>query len=84
MNASYPNPFNPSTNIGFQLPGIAKVSLAVYDVLGRKVSVLIDGQPMSAGHHVVRFDGSDLASGMYFYRLTAGEFSEVGKMVLMK
>ncbi|TKJ42459.1 hypothetical protein CEE37_01895 [candidate division LCP-89 bacterium B3_LCP] len=78
-----PNPFNPTTVIGFQLPNAGKVNLAIYDISGRQVAELVNGW-RDAGMHEVTFDASDLASGIYLYRLQAGEFSGVGKMVLVK
>ena len=80
---NYPNPFNPSTFIIFDLPREAKVKLGVYDVMGRLVKVLIDEQ-MQAGRYRVEFRGDGLASGVYFYRLEAGGFVSVKKMVLVK
>ncbi|CUT01050.1 T9SS type A sorting domain-containing protein, partial [Candidatus Kryptobacter tengchongensis] len=80
---NYPNPFNPSTFIKFDLPREAKVKLGVYDVMGRLVKVLIDEQ-MQAGRYRVEFRGDGLASGVYFYRLEAGGFVSVKKMVLVK
>jgi subtilisin family serine protease len=84
LEGNYPNPFNPNTNIAFQLPAISRVSLKVYNVLGQEVATVINGESMGAGRHVVNFDGNNLASGIYFYRLTADRNSVVGKMVLMK
>ncbi len=80
---SYPNPFNPTANISYALPAAGKVMLCVYDVNGRLVNTLIDGS-REAGVHEVTFDASNLASGVYIYRLSAGDFSATGKMVLMK
>jgi len=79
----YPNPFNPTTAIGFELPVPSKVKLNVYDVNSRIVAEVVDGY-RSAGSHEVTFDGSGLASGVYLYRLEAGDFSATGKMVLLK
>ena len=78
-----PNPFNPTTTISFALPEAARVTLAVYDVSGRQVAELVNGW-RDAGSHEVTFDGSNLTSGIYVYRLTADNFSASGKMVLMK
>jgi hypothetical protein len=78
-----PNPFNPTTTIGFALPEAAKVMLSVYDVSGRQVATLVNGW-REAGSHQAVFDGSALASGVYLYRLSADNLSTVGKMVLMK
>jgi hypothetical protein len=81
---NYPNPFNPSTQISFFLAADSKVSVKVYDVTGQLVAVLINNELRTPGVHSVLFDGSDLASGIYFYRLEAGDFSETKKMLLVK
>jgi hypothetical protein len=83
MIGNYPNPFNPSTVLAFNLPATAYVNLAVYDVSGRQVATLINGW-RNAGHHDVTFDASNLPSGVYLYSLSAGEFQASGKMILMK
>jgi hypothetical protein len=83
LDQNYPNPFNPTTTISYTLPVDADVSLAVYDVLGQKVAQLIEG-PMTAGIHHVRFDGSNLASGIYVYRLLAGDFVAAKRMIILK
>ena len=80
---NYPNPFNPSTEIQFTLPEASRVTLAVYDVQGREVARLLDGQ-QEAGPHTVTFTAADLPTGTYIYRLTAGAVTESGRMVLMK
>jgi hypothetical protein len=85
---NYPNPFNPETRIDFELPQGCRVELSVYNLLGRKVRVLADGD-YSAGSHTVAWDGRDdygsaVSSGVYFYRLTASGISETRKMLLMK
>ena len=80
---NYPNPFNPETEIGFNLPEAAMVNITVYNALGQVVDVLVDSN-LPAGHHVVRWNGERLASGVYFYRLIAGEFTNTKRMVLMK
>jgi polyhydroxybutyrate depolymerase len=80
---NYPNPFNPSTTIKYELPKSSVVRLSVYDMLGREVSVLVN-ERMNAGVHEVKFDGSNLASGVYFYRLTAGGFVQAKKLVIVK
>jgi len=80
---NYPNPFNPSTYISFDLPRNVKVKVSVYDVLGRLVKVLVDGE-MPAGKHRIEFRGDGLPSGVYFYRLEAGDFMDVKKMMLIK
>ncbi len=83
LKPNYPNPFNPTTKIRFDLPDAARVNLAVYDVSGRLVAEVVDGW-RDAGSHEVTFDGSGLASGVYFYSIEAGDFSAVRKMVLVK
>ncbi len=80
---NYPNPFNPSTKISFTLPHYEKTSLIIYDVLGREISVLLNRE-MSAGEYEISFDGSSLPSGIYFYRLTSGNYSQIRKMLLVK
>jgi photosystem II stability/assembly factor-like uncharacterized protein len=81
--STYPNPFNPSTTIAYDLPKAGRVSLRVFDLLGREVAVLKDGF-VEAGSHRVTFDGSSLASGIYFARLDAGAFSQTKKLMLLK
>jgi hypothetical protein len=71
LDQNYPNPFNPSTTISYQLPWSANVYLAVYDLLGREVKVLVNERQLP-GDHNVRFNGAGLASGIYFYRIQAG------------
>ncbi len=80
---AYPNPFNPTTTLSYALPEAGKVQLQVFDVNGRLVQTLVDGQ-REAGVHEVTFDASNLASGVYIYRLQAGDFNASGKLVLMK
>ncbi|MFV1882996.1 MAG: T9SS type A sorting domain-containing protein [Balneola sp.] len=84
LKQNYPNPFNPSTNIQFSLPEASKVTLNVYDMLGRKVATLLDGKQLNAANHAVKFDASALASGMYIYRIEAGSFVSTRKMMLIK
>ncbi len=83
LNQNYPNPFNPATTISFSLPNAADVSLRIYNVLGQEVETIVDG-PMEAGQHQVTFDATNLSSGMYFYRLKSGSFTETRKMTLVK
>jgi len=83
LKQNYPNPFNPSTQIAFNLKKQGNVTLAVFDVLGREVATLVN-RTMDAGNHKVTFLADELPSGVYFYKLTSGDASQVRKMVLMK
>jgi hypothetical protein len=83
LEHNYPNPFNPSTTIGFNIPMDDIVQLKVYDVLGNLVSTLVNG-PVKAGRHEIKFNGKDLSSGIYFYSLKATNFQQTYKMVLIK
>jgi hypothetical protein len=80
---NFPNPFNPSTNIKFQLRETGHVSMVIYDHIGREVLTLID-QPMSAGYHNVTVGADRLASGVYFYRISVNDFTSTKKMLLLK
>ncbi len=80
---NYPNPFNPSTRISYAIPIPVYVKLTVYDMLGREVQTLIDGEH-EAGYRSVEFNGSRLSSGMYFYKMQAGSYIEIKKMQLLK
>ncbi len=81
---NFPNPFNPTTNISFSLPRPVRVTLSVYNLLGQKVAAPIEGALLSAGRHSVRFQGGHLPNGIYYYRLEAGTFAAVKRMVLLK
>jgi hypothetical protein len=86
--ANYPNPFNPTTEISYQLPEAAHVTLAIYNIEGQQVRTLVDGV-VGAGEHVVEWNatsdaGQRVASGVYLYRLTAGDYTESRKMLLLK
>jgi len=88
LSQNYPNPFNPETNINFQLKADADVKLEVYNLRGQKITTLVD-EFTSAGNHTVRWEGLNsegrsVASGMYFYKLSSGDYSTTKKMVLMK
>jgi photosystem II stability/assembly factor-like uncharacterized protein len=83
LNQNYPNPFNPSTKIDFTLPKSEFVSLKVYNILGEEIATVVADQ-LQAGSHTYQFDGRNLASGVYLYRIEAGEFQQVRKMVLIK
>lgn len=81
---NYPNPFNPTTKINYELPRTSKVSLVIYDILGREVVKLVNNEFKEAGRYVVEFDAKNFASGVYFYRIEAGSFVDSKKMVLIK
>ena len=83
LDQNYPNPFNPATTISFSLPSKSFVSLKVFDVLGREVSTLVS-EELSVGTYSWSWNAEGLASGIYFYRLQAGTFSETKKLVLIK
>ncbi|TET69500.1 MAG: T9SS type A sorting domain-containing protein, partial [Candidatus Zixiibacteriota bacterium] len=80
---NYPNPFNLTTTFSYALASGAEVSLEVYNLLGRKVATVVN-EHQAAGYKSVRWDASDCASGVYFYRLTAGEFSQTRRVMLLK
>ncbi|MCH8325863.1 MAG: T9SS type A sorting domain-containing protein [Bacteroidetes bacterium] len=85
---NYPNPFNPSTTINYSIPNNLKgknvnVVLSIYDVLGRKATTLVNAE-QSPGNYKVQFNANTLASGIYFYRITAGKFIQSKKMILLK
>ena len=83
LHQNYPNPFNPSTTIAFDLPERAFVSLRIYDILGKEVARLVNDF-QSPGYHAVPFDASGFASGVYFYRLSAGSFHDARKLLLLR
>lgn len=83
LNQNYPNPFNPVTKIGYNITNKSQVTLKVYDILGRLVETLINSN-QDAGYYSLSFDASNLTSGIYFYTLSAGNFVETKKMILMK
>ncbi|MBL1212007.1 MAG: T9SS type A sorting domain-containing protein [Ignavibacteriae bacterium] len=83
LDQNYPNPFNPSTTISFTLPESGMVSLKVYDVLGKEVATLVN-EVVNSGQHTVDFNAENLSTGIYFYELSAGEFVQTNKMMLIK
>ncbi len=83
LSQNYPNPFNPVTSIEFKLPHSGKAFLIVYNPLGKEIAVLVDGE-MESGIHKVKFNGTNFPSGIYFYKLTAENYTSVKKMILMK
>jgi hypothetical protein len=84
LSQNYPNPFNPTTTINFALPKESNVTLKVYNMIGQEVMTLISNERMNSGYHSVKVDGSKLTSGVYIYKLTAGDFVATKKMVLLK
>ncbi|MFA6407462.1 MAG: T9SS type A sorting domain-containing protein [Candidatus Paceibacterota bacterium] len=84
LEQNYPNPFNPTTVIAFSVPYASRVTLKVYNLLGQEVATLMEGSEQSAGMHSVPFDASHLASGVYLYKMNAGEFVMTRRMVLQK
>lgn len=83
VSQNYPNPFNPATQINFDVPERTYVDLVVYDQLGREVETLVNEQ-LSAGSYKYEWNAVDYPSGVYFYKLQAGDFAETKKMILIK
>ncbi|MFZ4621670.1 MAG: T9SS type A sorting domain-containing protein [Bacteroidota bacterium] len=83
LSQNYPNPFNPVTTIQYQVPSAGPVTLKVYDVLGKEVAALVNEQK-NAGSYAVRFNGAELSSGVYYYTIQAGTFTETKKLMLLK
>jgi hypothetical protein len=83
IEQNYPNPFNPVTVIGYQLPVAARVTMKVYNILGEEVVTLID-EVQEAGYKSLKVDMSQFSSGVYYYKLSAGTFTEIKKMMLVR
>ncbi|MBL7052910.1 MAG: T9SS type A sorting domain-containing protein [Candidatus Marinimicrobia bacterium] len=83
LHQNTPNPFNPTTQINYQLPVVGNVQLAIYNVRGQLVETLVN-ESQNPGYYSVSFDGSGYSSGVYFYRLSTPEFQNVKKMVLLQ
>jgi hypothetical protein len=83
LEQNYPNPFNPATTIRYAVPHRSRVTLMVYNTLGQQVAELVNNE-VDAGSHTVQFDGSNLASGVYYYRLQTGAFVETKKLLLVR
>ncbi len=80
---NYPNPFNPSTTISFSLPSQSFVSLKVFDIIGREVATIVS-EEMPAGTYTRQWNAAKMSSGIYFYRLQAGSYTQTKKLVLLK
>ena len=83
LEQNYPNPFNPTTTIHYHMPKAEQVKLDVYDIMGRKVATLVD-KFMLAGKHQVEFDAAHLSSGVYYYRIQMGAFTDTKRLILQK
>ncbi|MEW5842344.1 MAG: T9SS type A sorting domain-containing protein [Bacteroidota bacterium] len=83
LQQNYPNPFNPSSTIEFSIPKSTHVNVTIFNTLGKEINILLNSY-LNAGKHTVVFDGNNLPSGVYFYRLQAGSYSETKKMILLK
>lgn len=83
LSQNYPNPFNPITNIKFQILNYGNVILKVYDILGKEIKTLVN-ENLQPGTYSIRFDATGLSSGVYFYRMNAGDFVETKRMVLVR
>ena len=83
VSNSYPNPFNPKTKIDIAIPEPSKVSIGIYDILGNEISTLVN-EPKLPGNYEINFDGKNLSSGVYYYKLAAGSNTEIKKMILVK
>lgn len=83
LSSNYPNPFNPTTTIPYQVPETVPVKIDLFNIIGRQVTTLVD-KDQSPGFYEVKLDGSNLSSGMYFYRIQAGDFTETKKLLLIK
>jgi hypothetical protein len=84
LSQNYPNPFNPKTKIDFQIPNDAKVTMKIYDVSGREIATLLNSEYKKADYYTLDFNATNIASGIYFYRITTDKFIDIKKMVLIK
>jgi hypothetical protein len=83
LSQNYPNPFNPTTIINYSIPKSGLVTIKIYDILGREVRTLVN-EEKTAGNYSVQFTGNNLSSGIYFYRMQSGNFSQTKKLILLK
>jgi hypothetical protein len=84
LHQNYPNPFNPTTKIRFDVPKASNVTIKVYNTVGQLIGTLVANEFVSAGVKEVTFNGSGLASGVYYYTMEAGDFKDTKKLVLVK
>lgn len=84
LSQNYPNPFNPATKINYDLPKDGKVNLRIYDITGKEIAALINNEVQPAGYYTITFNASNLSSGVYFYKMMAGDFISTKKLVLLK
>jgi hypothetical protein len=83
LSQNYPNPFNPITTINYSIPNDDMVSIKVFDIMGKEISCLIN-EFQKSGKYSIKFDATNLTSGVYFYQLTSGKFSAIKKLMLVK
>jgi hypothetical protein len=83
LSQNFPNPFNPSTTIGFRISATMRVTLKIYDLLGREVATLVEGN-LGPGYHIAEWHADSFASGVYYCRMTAGSYTDSKKIVLLK
>ncbi len=83
VEQNYPNPFNPSTRIRYDLPQKSLVTVKVFNIIGREIITLVNGEE-TAGHHEIIFEATNMPSGIYLYRIQAGNFTQTKKMSLLK
>ena len=83
LEQNFPNPFNPTTNIRYSIIKTTKVVLKIFDILGREVQTLVNSE-QAPGQYIVKFDAQNLASGIYFYQINAGNFTATKKLMLLK
>lgn len=83
LSQNFPNPFNPETSIRYSIPEQSHVTIKVFDILGREVTTLVDGEK-NVGNYEVKFNSKKISSGIYFYRIQAGDFLSTKKMIVLK
>ena len=84
LEQNYPNPYNPNTTIEYSLPQASNVTINLYNILGQRIKQLMTGLRKEAGYHQIEWDASRISSGIYYYRIEAGEFQDVKKMILLR